>query len=169
MPFPTENQIKGSMRKNKKWNGKKDNSGSCRCFFSSVTEQSARREITWSELFDAAVVVTGVDREEVFEPGNVWVWVTASSAEHGGGTGALHHLELRAHIYGGETWGQLILWNTGTPALLHTQTHVRWSCCWNLEEFRGEERHTHTSCPGIGNYLTLIYLSTGRECGLISD
>ncbi len=87
-------------------------------------EPSARREITWSELFDAAVVVTGVDREEVFEPGNVRVRVTASSAEHGGGTGALHHLELRAHIYGGETWGQLILWNTGTPALLNTHTHT---------------------------------------------
>lgn len=86
---------------------------------------ASRREITWSELFDAAVVVTGVDREEVFEPGNVWVGVTASSTEHGGGTSALHHLELGAHIYGGETWGQLILWNTGTPALLHTHTFAK--------------------------------------------
>ncbi len=106
-------------------------------------EPSARREITWSELFDAAVVVTGVDREEVFEPGNVRVRVTASSAEHGGGTGALHHLELRAHIYGGETWGQLILWNTGTPALLNTHTHTH-TCSLMLEPggIWGEDPHT---------------------------
>lgn len=105
---------------------------------------ASRREITWSELFDAAVVVTGVDREEVFEPGNVWVGVTASSTEHGGGTSALHHLELGAHIYGGETWGQLILWNTGTPALLHTHTHFRQSCCGNLHEELWVKKGTHS-------------------------
>lgn len=123
---------KFSMRKNRKSNVKKDRSGSCRCFSSAVMEPSVQRKITWSKLFDASVVVTRVDWEEVFEPGNVWVGVPASSTEHGGGTGALDHLELRAHVYGGETCGQLILWNTATPAQSHTNTHMHFHCSSSL-------------------------------------
>lgn len=64
---------------------------------------------TWSELFNASVVVGGVDREEVFEPGDVWVRVAAGSAKHGGGACSLHHFQLWAHVYSGETRGQLVL------------------------------------------------------------
>lgn len=117
-------------------------------FLLALPSPTPGREITWSELFDAPVVVTRVHREEVFEPGNVRVRVTASGTEHGGRTGALHHLELRAHIYGGETWGQLILWNTGTPAQLNTHAdahaHAHRSRWGNLKkDARSRPRSPH--------------------------
>lgn len=69
-----------------------------------------QRKPTWSELFNASVVVGGVDREEVFEPGDVRVGVTTGSTKHGGSARSLHHFQLWAHVYGGETSGQLVLW-----------------------------------------------------------
>lgn len=56
------------------------------------------------------MVIGRVDGQEILEPGNFWVRVAAGSAEHGGGPRALHHLELGAHVYGGEPRGQLVLW-----------------------------------------------------------
>lgn len=69
-----------------------------------------QRKPTWSELFNASIVVGGVDWEEVFEPGDVRVWVATSGTEHGGSACSLHHFQLWAHVYGGEARGQLVLW-----------------------------------------------------------
>lgn len=71
---------------------------------------------TWSELLNASVVVGGVDRQEVFEPWDVRVGVATGGTQHGGSARSLHHLQLWAHVYGGETRGQLVLcrrmWDT---------------------------------------------------------
>lgn len=72
---------------------KKNRNESRRCSrFVGYWLKAGENIVTWSQLFDSPVVVTGVDGQEVFEPGNVRVGVAAGGAEHRGGTGAFHHL-----------------------------------------------------------------------------
>lgn len=66
--------------------------------------------LTWSELFDTTLAGTGVDRQEVFEPGDLWVRDAAGSTQHGGRPRPFHHLQLGTHVYTGEAEWQLVLW-----------------------------------------------------------
>lgn len=66
--------------------------------------------LTWSELFDATLAGAGVDRQEVFEPGDLGVRDATGSAQHGGRPCPLHHFQLRAHVYTREAKWQQVLW-----------------------------------------------------------
>lgn len=81
---------------------------------------------TWTELLDSSIAAVNVDRQEVFEPGDLRVGVPAGGTEHGSSSRSLHHLQLRAHVYGGEAVRDLVLWKT------HTHTKPQ------------RERHQHT-------------------------
>lgn len=65
--------------------------------------------LTWSELFDAPLAEAGVHRQEVFEPGDLWVRNTTGSTQHGGCLGSLHYLQLGTHVYTGKAEWQQIL------------------------------------------------------------
>lgn len=65
--------------------------------------------LTWSELFDPPIAHTGINRQEVFEPGDLRVGVTACSAEHVGCASAFHHLQLGTHVNVGEAWRKQVL------------------------------------------------------------
>lgn len=69
--------------------------------------------LTWSKLFDATLAGAGIDREEVFEPWDLWVRDAAGSAQHGGCPCPLHHLQLRTHVYAGEAERQQVFWKDG--------------------------------------------------------
>ncbi len=69
---------------------------------------------TWTELLDSSIAAVNVNRQEVFEPGDLRVGVPAGGTEHGSSARSLHHLQLRAHVYGGETVRDLVLWKTHT-------------------------------------------------------
>lgn len=66
--------------------------------------------LTWSELFDATLAGGGVDRQEVFEPGDLWVGDATGGAQHGGRPRPLHHLQLGTHVYAREAKWQQVLW-----------------------------------------------------------
>lgn len=68
------------------------------------------RNLTRAELLDATLAGAGVHGQEVLEPGDLRVGNAAGGAEHGGGPGALHHLQLGAHVDAGEAEGQQVLW-----------------------------------------------------------
>lgn len=84
-------------------------------------------EPTWSELLNASVVVGGVDRQEVFEPWDVRVRVATGGTQHGGSARSLHHFQLWAHVYGGKTRGQLVLWRR----MWDTWQRSYSTGCWN--------------------------------------
>lgn len=70
--------------------------------------------LTWSELFDATVTGAVVDREEIFEPGDLWVRDATGSTQHGGCPRPLHHLQLGTHVYTGEAEWQQVLYKRCT-------------------------------------------------------
>lgn len=65
--------------------------------------------LTWAKLLDPPVAGAGVDGQEVFVPGDFGIWVTAGGTQHGGGSSALHHFELRAHVNVWEAWGEQVV------------------------------------------------------------
>ena len=81
--------------------------------------------VTWAELFDSSIVIGRVDWQEILEPGNFWVRITASGTEHGGRPRTLHHFQLGTHVYGGEPRGQLVLWKDQIHKLnIVDNTHI---------------------------------------------
>lgn len=78
------------------------------CLFSFQMKQFVY--LTWSELLDTTLAGTGVDRQEVFEPGDLWVGDAAGSTQHGGRPRPFHHLQLGTHVYTGEAKWQQVLW-----------------------------------------------------------
>lgn len=64
--------------------------------------------LTRAELLDAPVAGCGVHGQEVLEPGDFGIGVTAGSTEHGGRAGLFHHLQLRAHVNGREAGGEVV-------------------------------------------------------------
>lgn len=69
-------------------------------------------------MFDSSIAAINVDRQEVFEPGDLWVGVPAGGTKHGGSARSLHHLQLWTHVYGREAVRDLVLWKT------HTQNDI---------------------------------------------
>lgn len=67
---------------------------------------------TWSQLLDSPLAERRLHGEEVLEPGDLGIGDPAGGAQHGGGSGSLHHLQLRAHVDAGEAEGQQVLWKT---------------------------------------------------------
>lgn len=65
--------------------------------------------LTWSELFDPPIARTGINRQEVFEPGDLRIGVAACSAEHVGCAGAFYHLQLGTHVNVGEALRKQVL------------------------------------------------------------
>jgi hypothetical protein len=62
-------------------------------------------------LLDASIAAINLNREEILEPEDLRVWVSAGSAQHGGCAGPLHYFQLGAHVDGGEAMGDLVLWD----------------------------------------------------------
>lgn len=60
-------------------------------------------------MFDAPVAAADVHGKHVLEPGDFWVWVSAGGTQHRGCSGLFNHLQLGAHINGGEAVGDLVL------------------------------------------------------------
>lgn len=80
-----------------------------------------KKRLTRSELFDAALAGAGVHRQEVFEPGDLRVGDATGGAQHGGRSGPLHHLQLRAHVDAGEAKGQQVLCNHPEDSEMNTR------------------------------------------------
>ncbi len=84
---------------------------------------------TWTELLDSSTAAVNVDRQEVFEPGDLRVGVPAGGTEHGSSARSLHHLQLRAHVYGGEAVRDLVLWKTHTTQPQRERHQHTWLNC----------------------------------------
>lgn len=74
---------------------------------------------TWSQLFDAPVAAADVHRQEVFEPVDLRVGVSAGRTQHRGRARPFHNLQLGPHVDGGEAVWDLVLCGKETR-----QTHI---------------------------------------------
>lgn len=77
---------------------------------------------TWSQLLNAPIAATNIHRQEIFEPVDLWIGVSAGCTQHCSRTRSFHNLQLGAHVYGGEAVWYLVLCKTDkhTSALLDT-------------------------------------------------
>lgn len=111
MPLPTKSKPNKKKKRRRRWTRDQKRKG-LGCKYKIVLPVYIRWRQwhpTWSELLDASIVVGGVDGQEIFEPGDIWVRVAAGGTEHGGRASSLYHFQLGAHVNGGETSRQLVL------------------------------------------------------------
>lgn len=64
--------------------------------------------LTRAELLNSPIASCSVNRQEILEPGDFRIRVSAGSTEHCGCASLFHHLQLRAHVNGWEASWEVV-------------------------------------------------------------